>query len=129
MRLLADQDVYYITVEWLRKEGHDIVTAKELGMERSADEDLLREARRMGRLLLTRDKDFGALVFLKSEDSPGVILLRASPVVLSAAHEELKRLFTEHDEEELKGLFCVVERAIGIGSATCHSCQGRMVNG
>jgi len=31
VRFLADQDVYWITVEWLRKEGHDVVTAKELG--------------------------------------------------------------------------------------------------
>ncbi len=40
MRLLVDQDVYYVTIEWLRKEGHDVVTAKELGMQRAADEDL-----------------------------------------------------------------------------------------
>jgi len=36
MRFLVDQDVYHVTVEWLRKEGHDVVTAKEVGMQRAA---------------------------------------------------------------------------------------------
>ena len=79
MRFLADQDVYWITVEWLRKEGHDVVTAKELGMEQAADEELLQEAKRLDRRLLTRDKGFGALVFLRRELSAGVILKYSVP--------------------------------------------------
>jgi hypothetical protein len=38
MRFLTDHDVYYLTIEWLRKEGHEVVTVKELGMERAAIE-------------------------------------------------------------------------------------------
>ena len=44
MRLLADQDVYAITVGYLRGLGHEVVTASEMGMSRSADADLLRAA-------------------------------------------------------------------------------------
>ena len=40
MRFLADQDVSWMTVEWLWKEGHDVVTAKELGMKQAADKEL-----------------------------------------------------------------------------------------
>lgn len=109
MHFLVDQDVYFITTEWLREEGHDVVTAKQIGMERASDEELLKKAKDEDRLLLTRDKDFGALVFLKLEDSPGVILLRVSPQMLTEVHYELKSLFKEHKEEEFKKLFCVVE--------------------
>ena len=35
MRLLIDQDVYQVTTAWLRGEGHDVVTARELGMQRA----------------------------------------------------------------------------------------------
>ena len=73
MRLLPDQDVYRVTIDQLKEWGHDVVTAKELGMQRAADEDLLKKARELDRLLITRDKDFGTLVFLKKELSPGVI--------------------------------------------------------
>jgi len=109
MQLLTDQDVYYMTIEWLRKENHDVVTAKQIGMEQAGDEELLKKARDTDRLLLTRDKGFGALAFLKPEESPGVILLRGRPAALEAVHHEPKRLLVEHKEEELKRLFCVVE--------------------
>jgi predicted nuclease of predicted toxin-antitoxin system len=109
VQFLVDQDVYYITVEWLRKEGHDVVTAKELEMHKAPDEALLRKAREIGRLFLTRDKGFGALVFLQAVVSTGVILLRVTPTSIEEVHRELQRLFKEHNEEELKRLYCVVE--------------------
>ena len=109
MRLLVDQDVYRITVEQLRKWGHDVVTAKEIGLQRATDKDLLRKAIEMNRLFVTRDKDFGALVFLEESLSNGVILLRIAPTTVEDVHHELYRLFKEHNEDELKNLFCVVE--------------------
>ena len=109
MRFLVDQDVYRLTIEWLRNEGHDLVTAKELGMQRAADEDLLKKAKDLDRRLLTRDKDFGALVFLQKALSTGVIFLRVPPAMIGEVHQELRRLFQEHREEELRNLFCVVE--------------------
>jgi len=109
MQFLTDQDVYHVTIEQLRKKGHNVATAKELGMQRAADQDLLTKARETDRLLLTRDKDFGALVFLGREKSAGVILLRVAPTTVEEVHQELERLLGKHDERELKGLFCVVE--------------------
>ena len=37
MRVLADQDVYQVTIEQLKKWGHDVVTAKELGMQKAGE--------------------------------------------------------------------------------------------
>jgi len=109
MRLLADQDIYKLTIEWLRREGHDIVTARDLGMQRAADDVLLREAIGADRLFLTRDKDFGGLVFLYKEVSAGVIFLRITPATVEEVHQELRRLLQEHNKEELRDLFCVVQ--------------------
>jgi predicted nuclease of predicted toxin-antitoxin system len=109
MRFLTDQDVYQVTVDRLREWGHNVVTAREVGMQRARDEDLLAKARETNRLFVTRDKDFGALVFLKEELSAGVILLRGIPATIEEVHRELHRLFQEHTEEELRHHFCVVE--------------------
>jgi predicted nuclease of predicted toxin-antitoxin system len=65
MRIFADHDVYKITVDNLRKWGYDVTTAQELNMHRSADEELLAKANETNRLLITRDKECGAFVFLK----------------------------------------------------------------
>jgi predicted nuclease of predicted toxin-antitoxin system len=109
MRLLADQDIYKITIDNLREKGQDVLTAKELGLQQSSDKDLLKRARAEKRLLLTRDKGFGGLVFLNKELSTGVILLRMTPMVAEEVHHELHRLLEEHGEEELRNVFCVVE--------------------
>ncbi len=109
MKILADQDIYRLTVEKLKQWGHDVITAKELGLQKFADEDLLTAARKTNRLLITRDKDFGALIFLKNQESIGVILLRMGPKTIDKVHNELQRLFQEQQEEILKNSFCVVE--------------------
>jgi len=108
MRLLTDQDVYFSTTTFLRKLGNDVVTAKELNMERAKDEELLRKAKEMERIFVTRDKDFGALVFL-NEIYSGVILLRMTPSTVEETHEELKYLLNAHTEKELHQSFCVIE--------------------
>jgi predicted nuclease of predicted toxin-antitoxin system len=109
MRFIADQDIYKITIDRLREWGHDLITAKDLELQQVLDEDLLKRARGEKRLLLTRDKGFGGLVFLNKEISTGVILLRMTPVSAEEVHHELHRLLEEHGEDELKKVFCVVE--------------------
>lgn len=52
MKILADQDVYRLTIEKLKQWRHDVVTAKELGMHKSSDEDLLKSCRKARRLRL-----------------------------------------------------------------------------
>ncbi len=110
MKFLADQDVYQLTIDYLKKSGHEVITAKELNMHRAADSELLQKAKSMERLFVTRDKDFGALVFLKKKISSGIILLRGKPLDIDAIHNELSKLLTRHNEDELHSYFCVVER-------------------
>lgn len=108
MRFLTDQDVYFSTITFLREWGNDVVTAKELNMDRAKDEELLLKAKELSRIFVTRDKDFGALVFLR-EINCGVIPLRMTPSTLEDTHNELKYLLSEHKEEKLNQYFSVVE--------------------
>ncbi len=61
MKLFADNDIYKMTVDFLKQHGHDVVTAKELGLHEASDKELLEKAKITGRLLITRDKDFGMI--------------------------------------------------------------------
>ena len=108
MRFLTDQDVYFSTITLLREWGNDVVTAKELNMNKAKDEELLLKAKALNRIFVTRDKDFGALVFMKDINN-GVILLRMTPSNIEETHRELKYLLSEHTEEELNQYFSVVE--------------------
>lgn len=108
MKFLADQDVYARTVQYVRGLGHDIITAYEIGLSEAADTDLLRKAREQNRIFITRDRDFGGLVFVE-ESGSGVIYLRMLPSTQNAVHAELERMLSIYSEDELKKSFVVVE--------------------
>ena len=109
MFFFIDQDVYRITIEFLKAEGHDVIPVKEVGLEQTSDRLLLRKARELDRIFITRDKDFGSLVFLEKELSCGVILLRGKSSEIKSLHNELRIIFKNHTDEELKKNYCVVE--------------------
>jgi predicted nuclease of predicted toxin-antitoxin system len=108
MKFFTDQDVYAATVRLLSSLGHDVETASQQGKAQAKDIDLLAAANAQGRLFVTRDRDFGALVFVQSK-GPGVIYLRMTPSDQDAVHAELERILTLYTEQELQASFVVVE--------------------
>lgn len=108
MRLLLDQDVYEVTARFLVSLGLDVVKVSELGMATASDEENLRKAIELDRIFVTRDRDYGNLVFVKQIRS-GVLYLRMLPSEILEVHAELKRILETYDEAELKEAFVVVE--------------------
>jgi predicted nuclease of predicted toxin-antitoxin system len=108
MKFLADQDVYAITLNFLKELGHDVATAAGLGLARAEDAKLLLLAREQERIFISRDRDFGALVFVQG-GGPGVIYLRILPSSKNAVHAELARVLTLYHQQELFASFVVIE--------------------
>ena len=109
MRFLADQDVYQITIEFLKNLGFEVVRVKDIGLSRGQDEELLLHAFKEGFIMLTRDKDFGALVFLRQMETQGVILLRCDPITIDNVHTEFERFLKLHKDMNLRNCFVVIE--------------------
>src|SRR5262245_13453414 len=108
MKFLTDHDVYAVTSNFLKGLGHDVVGAFQLGLASAADAELLKVAQDQERILVTRDRDYGALVFAQGQ-ATGVIYLRILPSSTKAVHDELARVLTIHSEQELKTSFVVIE--------------------
>jgi predicted nuclease of predicted toxin-antitoxin system len=108
MKFLVDQDVYAITVDHLRRLGHDVITVSKLGLEREDDAKLLRTAHNDSRIFVTRDRHFGGLVFVEGLHG-GVIYLRILPSTQDSVHAELTRVLTLYSENELASAFVVIE--------------------
>jgi predicted nuclease of predicted toxin-antitoxin system len=110
MKFLLDQDVYALTEHFLREQGYDVATASELGLSRAQDLDLLKVAGEQGRIFVTRDRDYGNLVFVHHAGS-GVLYLRILPSDMDDVHTELKKVLETYSEDELAKSFVVVEKA------------------
>jgi predicted nuclease of predicted toxin-antitoxin system len=108
MRFLLDQDIYASTAYFLEQLGHDVVPVARVGLSRASDEELLPIAQEQGRILVTRDRDFGALVFVEQLGA-GVLYLRVLPSTQNAVHSELGRVLAAYSQEELASAFVTVE--------------------
>ena len=65
--------------EGLRGAGHDAVHAREYGLQRAPDDEILARATREERTLITADMDFGLLLASRQGPWPSVVLLRRLP--------------------------------------------------
>jgi predicted nuclease of predicted toxin-antitoxin system len=87
MRLLADENFPRSAVLALRNAGHDVVWMQE-AEPGASDPSVLARATAEGRLLLTFDKDFGELAFVRRVPAPsGIVLFRISlpsPAIVAA---------------------------------------------
>jgi len=87
---------------------HDVTRVVDVGLSRASDEEILRGAQASERLLVTRDRDFGSLVFVRNLGR-GVLYLRILPSTQNAVHNELERVLSNYSEEELSKAFVVLE--------------------
>jgi predicted nuclease of predicted toxin-antitoxin system len=100
--------VYAATARFLLELGHDVVAVTSIGLSRAQDQEILRVAQEQNHILVTRDRDFGNLVFVRGLGA-GVIYLRVLPSTLDVVHAELEKVLNLHLEQELTHAFGVVE--------------------
>lgn len=107
LRFLADESCDFAVVRALRAEGYDVTALGEI-MRRSVDDQVIEQASRERRILLTEDKDFGWLVFVKAAESAGAILLRYPGRARAGLARAVVDVVREQDAR-LRGSFVVIE--------------------
>ena len=78
MKLLLDANLSPEVARRLKEAGHNAIHVGDLGLLSAPDPEILQAAAKEGRVLLTADADFGALLALGSLASPSVLLLRSA---------------------------------------------------
>lgn len=79
-RFLADENVPRESVRLLRQHGHDVVAVRK-GAPGASDEAVSTRARAEHRVLLTFDRDYGELIYLRAvAPPPGLNYLRLAPL-------------------------------------------------
>ena len=107
MKFLADAGVDRPIVAVLRELGHDVLFIAEThpGVD---DETVLRLANQEDRILMTRDKDFGELVFRLKKVHTGIVLNRLHELSSEATVTLITQVLAKHSQE-LYGAYTVIQ--------------------
>lgn len=98
MRILADENIQDVTVQFLRGRGWDIVAAADEGLSGLSDERIFEHAQAHQRIVLTYNAHFSDLRELAADRHVGVIRLRFSNQRAAVVHPLLESAL-----EKLKG--------------------------
>ena len=109
MRFLADESCDFAVVRALRKAGHDVKAVAEINSGISDEEVAIISINEM-RILITEDKDFGQMIYAKSQASEGVIFIRFPANARLSMSDIIVDLVEEHGNK-LYRHFVVVEPA------------------
>ncbi len=108
MKFLADEGMDGVAIKMLRGAEHDVVYAAE-SLSAWKDDDLLRFAAGESRILITRDKDFGELVYNRGMLNFGVILLRIEVFTSLKRAATLMSVIDKYGKE-LENCFVTIRR-------------------
>lgn len=103
MKLLLDQNLSAHAAVILRSDGVDVVHAREVGLATAGDETILEWSRVEGRIIVTHDADFHALLALAGARTPSVVRIRIEGLRDEALAALIFRVMTVTDADLLRG--------------------------
>ena len=92
MKLLLDQGLPLTAAALLRSRGYDTVHTGEFGLAMADDAEILLLALAEGRMVITLDADFHALLAISGASSPSVIRIRIERLRAEAVADLVQKL-------------------------------------
>jgi len=97
MKILCDQCINRDVILALRDVGFDVVHTSEIRLSRASDETIFHHSRRLRRVLLTFDHDFGNITRFSIRNCPGVVVIYTAnmtkEMIIERALHTFKYLF------------------------------------
>lgn len=107
IKFLVDTGVGKKTEDWLRNNGYDSTSVRDINPG-AKDSEILKIAVSENRMVITMDKDFGELVYNSAMDHAGVLILRLEDADGDEKIGIIKKILISHSEKIYRK-FCVFQ--------------------
>lgn len=111
MEIFADNCVHKDVIEALRKDGFEVESAIEKGLDKTPDEEIFDRILKKSLILLTFDHDFGNTVRFDIRSSLGVVIVYIERMSRAKIIERTVRFFKGIKKSELRGKLFIIEPA------------------
>lgn len=111
MKFLADMGIAQSTVKWLSDQGNNAGHVRNLNMHKASDEEIVAKAKQEGSIVLTCDLDFGDIMAVTGEKSPGIIIFRLANSRPDNINKRLQQVLQESSVALNDGALIIVEDA------------------
>ncbi len=109
MNIFVDENIPLITVNELRKQGHDVTDIRGTADQGITDEDIWQIAQTQRRLLVTTDKGFASH---RNEVHSGILIIRLKQPTRLKIHARAIQAVRKYSQEEWAGLTVVMRDVV-----------------
>ncbi len=110
--LLADENIHPLVIRDLATRGRDICSVFDRGLQGRGDTEVLREAHREQRVVMTHDSDFGQLAVQHGEAFTGILYLKPGHLPYPRVAAMIVAL-ESHDLEVTPPFIAVIQETAG----------------
>ena len=110
MKFFTDECVWQATIDFLRSQGHDVITTNDAGLRETEDELLLKYAVSKKRIFITRDMHFSNILVYPPSMHLGLIVLKIKPHTAESVHRILKIALSKFDQEKIQQTLIIIDQ-------------------
>ena len=110
LRLLIDANMPRLITRSLTALGYDVVDIRDVEVPGVADERIFEIAQQEGRVIITRDQDFGNVLLYPPGLHSGIIVLKTQALSSESIKDLLVRFLAEIKEDEVSGSLIILEK-------------------
>jgi len=108
MRIIANENIFEPIIEWLRANGHEVISIREVGLSGASDDEIYEKAVKQKLVILTMDKDFSRMLRFPPERCGGIIVAKIYRLSVNETTKFFSRYFKELDEEKIAGKLVII---------------------
>ncbi len=108
MRIIADENVFEPIIDFLKKEGHEVISVRVSGLSGASDDKIYETAVAQRLVIITMDKDFSRILRFPPEKCGGIIVAKLYRMTVDKTTLLFRQYFKTIDLVKINGKLIII---------------------